>query len=81
MVKIIRLIAMEVRPCVGLQMFSMEGNSTVERDTTVIWRLLPHLRRLHHLRNHRHHLFYPVWVRECYQKPRKITDVCLWKRN
>jgi hypothetical protein len=35
MVKIIRLIAMEVRPCVALQMFSMEGNSTVEMDTTV----------------------------------------------
>jgi len=41
---------------VGLQMFSMEGNSTVERDTTVIWRLLPHLRRLYHLHPRLHHL-------------------------
>ena len=35
MVKIIRRIAMAARPRVALQMFSMEGNSTVEMDTTV----------------------------------------------
>ena len=39
MVKIIRRIAMAVRPRVALQMFSMEGNSTVEMDTTVTCRL------------------------------------------
>ena len=39
MVKIIRRIAMAARPRVALQMFSMEGKSTVEMDTTVTCRL------------------------------------------